>query len=127
MSGGGNSRNDGYSPTPAPVNSSKPSGNIGGGSGGGMDPCDVVEVVPLNSPQPPVVAGLNIGDILLVALNRAGPNPVLEVLAPSGQRAGALTHRNHIRIINCIDAGRIYRAVVMTIRGGSVEVRIEPA
>lgn len=60
-------------------------------------------------------------------LNRSGPNPVLEVLASGGRRAGALTHRNHVRIIGCIDAGRSYQAVVVNIRGGSVEVRVEPA
>lgn len=129
MSGGGGGRDDGYIPTPAPVRPSKAGSGDGGDAGGenGPDPCDIVEIVPLNSPQPAVIATLNVGDVLAVNLNRAGPNPVLEVLAPGGQRAGALTHRNHVRIIGCIDAGRTYQAVVMSIRGGSVEVRVEPA
>jgi hypothetical protein len=123
MSGHGNGRDDNYTPTPArPV---KPGGGTGGG-GDGDDPCNIVEIVPLNSPQPAVVATLSVGDVLDVNLNRQGANPVLEVLA-NGHRAGALTHRNHVRIITCIDAGRTYRAVVVSIRGGSVEVRIEPA
>jgi hypothetical protein len=125
MSGGGNGRDDGYKPTPSPV--VKPGGTgAGGGGGGDDDPCNIVEIVPLNSPQPAVVATLSVGGVLDVNLNKQGPNPVLEVLA-NGQRAGALTHRNHVRIIACIDAGRAYRAVVVSIRGGSVEVRIEPA
>lgn len=128
MSGGGGGRDDGYIPTPAPVKPSKAGSGAGGGGGeGGPDPCDIVEIVPLNSPQSAVIATLNVGDVLAVNLNRSGPNPVLEVLAPGGQRAGALTHRNHVRIISCIDAGRSYQAVVMSIRGGSIEVRVEPA
>jgi hypothetical protein len=125
MSGGGNGRDDGYIPTPAPV--VKPGGGGGGGGQGGTDPCDIVEIAPLNSPQPAVVATLNVGDVLAVNLNRQGPNPVLEVLDGGGRRAGALTHRNHVHLIACIDAGRAYRAVVVSKRGGSVEVRIEPA
>ena len=124
MSGGGNGRDDGYIPTPAPVRPSKT--GSGGGGEGGPDPCDIVEIVPLNSPQSVVIATLNVGDVLTVNLNRAGPNPVLEVVASGGRRAGALTHRNHVRIIGCINAGRTYQAVVMNITGGSVEVRVEP-
>jgi hypothetical protein len=127
MSGGGE-RDDNYIPTPAPV--VRPSGGTGAGEGGGgggePDPCDIVEIAPLNSPQPAIVATINVGDVLQVNLNRQGAHPVLEVLA-GGHRVGALTHRNHVRIIACIDAGRSYQAVVMTKRGGSVEVRIEPA
>lgn len=125
MSGGGNGRDDDYIPTPAPA--VRPGGGGGGGGGGAPDPCDIVEIAPLNSPQPAVVAILALGDILVVNLNRQGINPVLEVLTAGGQRAGALTHRNHVRIISCIDGGRSYRAVVVSKRGGSVEVRIEPA
>lgn len=125
MSGGGGGRDDGYTPTPAPVKPSKT--GSGGGGAGGPDPCEIVEIVPLNSPQAAVIATLSVGDVLAVNLNRAGSYPVLEVLASGGRRAGALTHRNHVRIIGCIDAGRTYQAVVMNIRGGSVEVRVEPA
>ncbi len=129
MTGSGGSRDDGYSATPARVNPSKPGTGAGGGggTGGAPDPCDIVETAALNSLQPNVVRTLNVGDILTVNLNRAGPNPVVEVLTPLGQRAGALTHRGHVRIITCIDQGRSYVAVVTSIRGGAVEVRIEPA
>lgn len=127
MSGGGSGRDDGYIPTPAPVRPTRPGTGGGGGGGGEPDPCAIVDIVPLNSPQPPVIATLSVGDVLGVNLNRAGPNPVLEVLASGGRRAGALTHRNHVRIIGCIDAGRVYQAVVHSIKGGSVEVRVEPA
>jgi len=126
MSGGGGGRDDGYIPTPGPVKPSK-TGSGGGGPGGGSDPCEIVEIVPLNSPQSVVVRTLSIGDILTVNLNRSGPSPVLEVLASGARRAGALTHRNHVSIIRCIDQGRVYQAVVVNIRGGSVDLRVEPA
>lgn len=124
MSGSGDARDDTYTPTPPAA--PKPGGGGGGGGGGGDDPCDIVETVPLNSPQPAVVATLNEGDVLEVALDTSGTRPVLEVRAGES-RAGALTHRNHVRIINCIAGGRTYRAVVVRKRGGAVEVRVEPA
>jgi len=103
----------------------KGGGGGGGGGAGGSDPCDIVETVPLNSPQPAVVSTLNVGDVLDVTVNSTGPRPVLEV-SHGGQRAGALTHRNHLTLVNCIVNGRNYQAVVVKKVGGSVEVRVEP-
>ena len=127
MTGSGGSRDDGYPATPARVTQSKPGTVGGGGAGGDPDLCDIVETAALNSLQPGAVGALNVGDILTVNLNRSGPNSVVEVLGSGGQRVGALTHRGHVRIIGCIDQGRAYVAVVLSIRGGAVEVRIEPA
>ena len=123
MSGSGGGRSDYYPPAPPPTR--EPPGGGGAGGRGGTDPCDIVETVPLNSPQPAVVTAMNVGDILDVVLVTSGPRPVLEVHR-SGQRAGALTHRNHLRLINCITNGRSYQAVVMKKFGGAVEVRVEP-
>lgn len=125
MSGSGGGRSDYYPPSPPAA--PKPTGGGGGdgSGGGGSDPCDVIETVPLNSPQPAVVNMLNVGDVLDVVLNTAGPRPVLE-LQRNGQRAGALTHRNHLNLINCIVSGRAYQAVVVKRTGGAVEVRVEP-
>ncbi len=131
MSGGSNGRDDGYDPKPpkTPIKPTKTPGTDAGGGGGtdgDDDPCNFVDRAPLNSPQPDVISGLNLGDILDVVLNTSGPLPVLEVHA-AGRKAGALTHRNHVRIIRCIEAGRAYHAVVIGKVGGAVEVRIEPA
>lgn len=123
MSGSGGGRSDYYSPTPTAA--PNPSDGGGGGDGGGSDPCDIVETVPLNSPQPVIVTALNVGDVLDVVLVTSGPRPVLEVQR-NGQRAGALTHRNHLNLINCIVSGRTYQAVVVRKAGGAVEVRVEP-
>lgn len=126
MTGRGDSRDDDYTARSTPVKSGKV-GSGGGGGDGAADPCDIAEIVPLNSPQPPVVSTLTLGQVLNVILSRTGPNPVLEVVTAGGAKAGALTHRNHVRLINCIDEGRAYQAVVVTLRGGSVEVRVELA
>ena len=124
MSGSGGGRSDYYTPTqPATL---KPSDGGGGSGGGGItDPCDIIETVPLNSPQPAVVATLNVGDVMDVSLDTSAARPVLEV-QHLGRRAGALTHRNHLRLINCISGGRTYQAVVVRKSGGAIEVRVEP-
>lgn len=128
MSGNNGGRDDDYNPSPTPPAPPKPKPGSGGGDGPpeGDDYCNFVDTAPLNSVQPAVVAGLSEGTVLEVNLDKSGPHPVLEVLA-DGQRAGALTHRNHVRIIRCIEGGHTYRAVVTSKRGGSIEVRIEPA
>ena len=127
MSGSGGGRSDYYPSTPPSTQKATDggAGGGGGGGGGGADVCDIVETVPLNSPQPAVVATMNVGDVLGVVLVTSGPRPVLEVQR-SGQRAGALTHRNHLRLIHCITSGRSYQAVVVRKSGGAVEVRVEP-
>jgi len=125
MSGSGGGRGDGFpTPTPTPRKPSDTGSGVGGGGPDGVDPCDIVQQAPLNSPQPAVVKTLNVNDILDVVLNTAGPRPILEVQR-AGQVAGSLTHRGHIAIINCIQASNNYQAVVTQIQGGAVELRIE--
>lgn len=128
MSGNNGDRDDNYNPSSPPPSPTPRKPGAGDGSGGpdGDDPCDFTDTAPLNSVQPAVVAKLTEGAILDINLNKSGPNPVLEVLF-QGERAGALTHRNHVRIIRCIEENRKYRAVVIGKRGGSIELRIEPA
>ena len=114
MSGSGGSREDDYT-------SSTPTQPDGDG-----DPCDIVHRAPLNSPQPAVIETISVGEVLSINLNLDGARPVLEVVAPSGV-AGALTHRGHLTIIECIQSGRDYNAVVLSKSGGMVEVRVQLA
>lgn len=123
MTGSGGGRSD-YNPPSSTSTPRSGTGGGGGAGGGGGDPCDIVETVPLNSPQPAVVTHLNVGDVLDVVLT-AGPPSILEV-RQNGARAGALTHRNHLRLINCITKGRQYQAVVVRKSGGAVDLRVEP-
>ena len=50
----------------------------------------------------------------------------MEWLKP-GVVAGSLTHRGHVEIIDCIDAGNAYEAVVVQKSGGIVTVRVQRA
>ena len=125
MSGSGGDRGD-YSP-PVPVGSKGAPGSGGGGGGGADDgdPCALVQDAPINSPSPSVVSGLTIGDVLDVFLTGAPPRRVLEVRTAAGATAGSLTHRGHLTLVQCIDAGNAYRATVLSKSGGAVIVRIE--
>jgi hypothetical protein len=122
-SNGGGGRDDGYQvPRPKPT-----PGGQGGGGGGveGEDPCDIVQTAALNSPQPVVVNGLSVGDILVVSIGGTPAKPILEVRTQQGLVAGSLTHRGHIAIIECISNGNQYEAIVVQKSGGMVSVRIQ--
>lgn len=135
--GGGGGRDDGYqAPRPAkPTSPITSDGGViggvegGGGSGGAGGPegdaCDIVQTAALNSPQPSVVARLGAGDRLDVMLGGTPARPILEVRDASGAVAGSLTHRGHVAIIDCINRGHDYLAVVVEKSGGMVTVRVQ--
>lgn len=128
MSGSGGNRDD-YSshrpPRPTPTNAD---GGVGGdGGAGGDDPCAIVQDAPINSPNPMVVPGLAIGDVLNVVVAGTPQRTVLEVRTSTGLTAGSLTQRGHLEIVRCIGEGNIYQAEVIQKSGGAVIVRIERA
>lgn len=126
MSGSGGSRDD-YNPS-TPIGSARAaggSGGTGGGAGGGEDPCAISQDAPINSPNPAVVGGLSVGDVLDVVLGGAAPRQILEVRTRAGLIAGSLTHRGHLEIVRCIGSGNVYTAEVIQKSGGAVVVRIE--
>ena len=132
--GGGRGRDDGYQVPRPPRPGSGGDASAGSASGGagnaggvntGVDPCDIVQTAALNSPQPAVVRGLNVGDVLDVVLGGTTARPILEVRTPAGAVAGSLTHRGHVDIIDCIAAGNQYEAVVVQKSGGIVAVRVQ--
>lgn len=118
MSGSSSSRSDAYT------------GAGGAGSsesGSPADPCLRVRRGPINSPKPAVVAGLAIGSVLSVQVQPVGRTVALVVVDAHGQVAGSLTFVGYLEIIDCIqNRGVNYRAVVISIAGGVVEVRVEP-
>lgn len=116
MSGGGG-RSD-WTETRRP-----PPAGSGGGGGTGVDPCDIVSLTNLNSPNPAVVPTLRPGDVLDVRL-QAGPPRVLQARTAAGQVAGSITSPEMPRIIDCIRQGVIFVADVVTVRGGVCQVRI---
>lgn len=128
MSGNNGDRDDPTSNNRTTGGGSQAGGAGGGGTGGGSsDPCHIVMPAPLNSPKPAVVAKLSLNQELRIHLNQAGARPILEVRTAEGDVAGSLTHVGHLSLINCMQQDRSYRAIVLSVSGGAVMVRIEPA
>jgi hypothetical protein len=99
-----------------------------GGGDAPNDPCAFDMQVSLASPVPAVVAGLAQGDILHVALNSAGPNPVAEVHDGNNQVAGTLAGIPHLRaLIGCLQQGAAYVVEVTMISGGRVDGHLRNA
>lgn len=100
------------------------------GSGGGGGPAtpdtqvDCVSLIfrtTLNSPDPTVVSNLKRRDVLQVSPKTSkGP---IEATTDAGEVAGSITAGQMMRLLQCIDDGFEYVAVVLSISGGRVEVR----
>ena len=120
-SGGGGSRS---TSTGRDLLSGRPEHGSKGGQNGGAsgDPCDITEVTTLNSPDRTVLATLRDGDVLDIELQEGR-----RLLAKHGTNvAGSVTSASHARILQCMQDGREYEAVVGSIRSGSCVVRIQP-
>lgn len=105
------------------------SGGGGGGGGGVYDdaPCERVRFeAQITSPQAPVVATIAVGDALDVVTATMQGVLVVQVLK-GGRVAGGLAGPDASRIRNCMEQGYSYRAVVLTVLGGQVRVRVELA
>ncbi len=107
-------------------------GALVGGSGSGgytpsapSSPCSrLVFQATLNSPQAGVLAQLQAGSILAVGLGSSGQS--IEVRY-NGQIAGSVTGSKVAQLINCINSGFAFNAIVVTLNGGQCVLRIEPA
>ena len=123
MSGSGGGGSDTWRPTPITPN--KPTGGDGGGGGGEPDPCALVEVTNLNSPNRAVLATLRQGDLLEVVF-QAGPPQRLLAQQPTGAIAGSITSPSMLQIIQCITTrGVSYVAEVLSVRGAICQVRVQ--
>ena len=102
----------------------------GGGAGGGgessPDCGSLIVETTLNSPVSAVVALLKKGDTLTVEI-QVGAGGVNSLVAKhGGQIAGSLTPPSLITILNCIQSGFQYVAIVLNdVTGGVVRVRIQ--
>ena len=97
-----------------------------GGPVSGDDKCSIVEKTVLNSPVATAVAGLNVGDVLAIALE-THPRKRVIARASNGQTAGAITSTHLVEIIECLEGGFEYSAEVLSATGGRVEIEIAPA
>ena len=126
MSGSGGGGRTTRSPiTGSPTKEPTAIGTTGQTSGASEDPCDIIEVTTLNSPNRTVLATLRPGDPLDIQLREGPPQ---QLLATRGNEvAGSITSAASIDIIRCIRReGRTYQAVVSSVRGGLCKVTVQP-
>lgn len=127
MSGGGpSSEREPFRPVPTKVPSTSTGDGGGGGGGGSLDECAFTEITILSSPDPAVVAGLSVGDVLAVVMETQ-PVPRLVVMAGGHRIAGSVTSAKLLDMMECIRRGYNYAATVRDIAGGRVTVEIHPA
>lgn len=106
---------------------SGPSGGGGSdfGSGGNLPTFDCLKVsikTNIVSPDPIVLATIAVKEALDVSLRTAaGP---LVALTNSGAILGSIFTKDPAQLINCINEGYTYKAVVLKITGGDVEILI---
>jgi len=118
--GGGDWRPEPKKPGPKP----KGQGD-GGGGAPPPDPCNITEVTNLNSVNRTAVAGLRPGDQLDVVF-QVGPPQRLVAQTTARVIAGSITSPSMLQIIQCIQAGTLYVAEVLSVRGAQCQVRIQP-
>ncbi len=124
MSGSGGGGD--WRPEPAKPSSKSKKGDQGGGAKGAPpDPCNINEVTTLNSVNRNVIAGIRPNDHLAVVF-QPGPPQRLVAQTSAGVTAGSITSPSMLQIIQCIQAGHDYDAVVLSVRGAQCQVRIEP-
>lgn len=101
--------------------------DVGPGPGGPGAPgsCDTLRFrTSLVSPDPAVVASLNVGDRLTLA-QEAADQPVLAL--HGSDVAGSVAGVQLATLLRCITEGFLYEAEVVQISGGSVEVEVKLA
>lgn len=121
MSGSSSSGNS-WRAAPLPVQG-KPNSQNNAPPGGGADPCVLEDVTTLNSASLIGLRTVRVGDDLEVAFIE-GPPRKLVVLDQKNQVLGTITSRSMLQIMECIQAGRSYRAYVLAVNGGACQVRI---
>ncbi len=104
------------------------SGPGGSGGGGGpeiwteIDCTRISEITVLNSPDPDVVSGLKKGEVLDVKVYK---ETSLVAVTEDGEIAGALTPPLLPQIVECIEEGFEYVAIVLSVSGGECRVHIK--
>ena len=101
-----------------------PQGN--GVPDGGNDCSTILETVPLNSPKSEVTSTLKDGSVLKLAIRVEGKRNTLVALDSKGREAGTITTAAQPKIINCIQQGFRFDAIVISIDRGICIIEIRP-
>ena len=94
------------------------------GTSSSFDCASIIERTILNSPNPAVLSSLNVGDILILELASVrGPLYAKH----NSEIAGSITSAILAQLIQCINEGYQYIAIIQSITGGrcSVEIRCQ--
>ena len=84
---------------------------------------DIVIDTQLGSPKPAVIAGIAVGEVLVVAVQVINGVRTVVVLR-NGDLAGGLASPQATDLRECIDKGFRYGATVTDVSGGQVRVRV---
>jgi len=101
-----------------------------GSGGGSLEPpvkssCETLASdTTLSSPNPDVLKKLKVGDRLDVVVDKAGQRPVVKAVYQK-QEAGSITSAIITQLIECIDDGHMYVAIVRGVDGGACRVHVE--
>lgn len=99
----------------------------GSGGGGGPDQTDCASLrfrTTLASPDPEVVADLDIDEVLAVGLETEGDVSIIAVRTAGGSLVGTIVSDRARRLRECLQRGQQYRAVVSEIEGAAVQVEV---
>ena len=103
-------------------------GSGGSGGGGAQRECpDFYEETILNSPNHIVLANIEEDDALDVVINEEGGQSIVVAVDSDGNVAGSITVGSLAHLIECIEEGYDYEAVVMDIEGGRCRVQVRLA
>jgi hypothetical protein len=100
-------------------------GNDFGGGGGGALPfnCNSVSIrTNVIAPDPTVLATVNVRDVLSITL-RTNTGP-LQAVTAGGAVLGTVFIMELAELIQCISDGNSYKAVILSIAGGDVQIII---
>lgn len=107
----------------------------GGGGTGGVGPvgpserldCQALEFdTTLSSPNQDVAENLQVSDMLDLQIQDAGGRKIIAAVSrPGAQVAGAITERT-ADLLRCMQQQVAYEAVITSIDGGWIELRVRP-
>lgn len=97
----------------------------GGGGGGSYEPvlrCETISfTTDVNSPQADAIVGLELNDILDLTLSN---NIVILIRRDNGMFLGSINWTNVLKLIECLNDGYRYIAVVKQIQDGLIKVSV---